>query len=498
MAADLLLGVDIGTTALKAGLFDLEGRMLAVAEADYPVSRPQPNWAEQDPNIWLVALVDALDQLEPSARQRGVSAIGVCGQVNTHIFVDEMGEPLRPAILWQDQRCASIAADLNTRVGSDEAFPKGFALDASSLICRAEWVRREDPELWDRAAYVLSPKDYLTTRLCLLKTPITDPISPIGLVDATGNYNARALSLVEGLANRMPLLERFDAPIGVVMRPNLSLLQDAMVVAGTMDAWGNLYGSGVVEHGDAMEVAGTSEILGVLSSECEPIPSVVSFPPVDGLYLHAGPTQAGGAALGWLAELVGSSRDEVIGVAGGAPPGSGGLIFLPHLLGERAPLWDSDARGAFIGLSSEHGTPHLCRAVLEGVAYSARHLLEELEKAALLQPEILNSSGGGSRSDLWCQIKADVLERPMARMRVTHSGCLGAALMAASGARLVPSLKEAASRMAAVESVFEPRANRHIYDELYELYRQLYLDLQPIHSALAELRRHERAIATAQ
>ena len=256
-----------------------------------------------------------------------------------------------------------------------------------------------------------------------------------------------------------------------------------------MDAWGSVYGSGVTDHGDAMEVAGTSEILALLSRERRPAAGVVSFLEVDGLSLHAGPTQAGGAALAWFAEIAGLSIGEAVERAGRAPAGAGGLIFMPHLLGERAPIWDSDMRGAFIGLSSEHTIDELCRAVLEGVAYSARHLLESLEQAGGVTPSQLRASGGGSQSDLWCQIKADVLDRSVARLGVRESGCLGAALMAASGVGLAESVRDAAREHVHIERVFDPTPARAVYDELYPLYRELQGALQPIHGALGELRR---------
>src|SRR5207249_973135 len=158
-------------------------------------------------------------------------------------------------------------------------------------------------------------------------------------------------------------------------------------------------------------------------------PGVVTFPPIDGAYLHAGPTQAGGDALRWFADLHALDLETVLASAAAAPPGSLGLVFLPYLAGERAPLWDADARGIFFGLSSGHSRAHEARAVLEGVAFSARHLLEILETAARLHVDALASSGGGARSDLWCQIKANVLNREIRRLRVLHSGVLGAALM---------------------------------------------------------------------
>ncbi len=490
MPGELVVGVDLGTTALKGGLFDLNGNLLSAAESDYPILRPRPDWAEHDPAAWLAALAEVLAALAASADSREAAAIGICSQVNTHVFVDARGEPLRPAILWQDQRCAEIAGELTERLAAAApATAKRFAFAPSFAVPRAEWLRREEPHLWERTRFMLSPKDFVTMHLCRLDTPRSDSVGSFDLVDDAGGYDPDLLALVEGLAQRLPILERFDAPIGTVERRDLPLIAGATVVAGTMDAWGNLYGSGVVEHGQAMEVAGTSEILGVLSRERHPTPGVVSFFAIDGHHLHAGPTQAGGAALAWFAHVVGRPLEDVLVSAATVGAGSDTSIFLPHLLGERAPLWDSEVRGGFVGLGSDHSLAHLSRAVLEGVAYSARHLLEELEKAAGVEPTELRASGGGSKSDLWCQIKADVLARPIARVAVRQSGCLGAALIAAAGAGLVDGLAEAATRAVRVERVFDPGVDRERYDELYSVYRDLYLALRPAHAGLARLRR---------
>jgi xylulokinase len=488
MAVELVVGVDLGTTALKAGLFDLDGNQLALAAAAYPISRPRPDRAEHDPDDWMDALAAVLTELACAADGRRATAIGICSQVNTHVFVDRHGEPLRPAILWQDQRCAEVAAELNAASGG------WFALAPSFVAPRAEWLRREEPALWEQTRYVLSPKDYMTMQLCELQTATSDPVSSFDVVDDSGVYDADIVVLVDGLEERLPQLDRMDAPLGAVGRSDLPLINGATVVVGTMDAWGSVYGSGVVEHGQAMEVAGTSEILGVLSRERHPTPGVVSFFAVDGLHLHAGPTQAGGAALAWFADLVRLPIAEVLSLAAGVAREP--VLFLPHLVGERAPLWDSDVRGCFLGVGSDHSLAQLCRVLLEGVAYSARHLLEEIERAAGLEPAVLHASGGGSQSDLWCQIKSDVLARPVARMRVRQSGCLGAALMAAAGAGLVEGLREAAARATQIERVFEPGVDRAPYDELYAIYRDVYHALKPTHAALAELRRQPTIIPT--
>jgi xylulokinase len=490
MPPEVLVGVDVGTTALKAALFDANGALLASGDRPYAIERPRSEWAEQDPAEWMDALSTALEALAAEAEGRQIAAVGICSQVNTHVFADGDGRSIRPAIIWQDQRCGTIAGELNERLARNAPGKAGeFAFSASSLPCHAEWVARYEPDVWAATRSILSPKDFVTNALCRPETPVTDPITPFDLVDGDGAYDADVVALVDGVSERLPILQPIDAVVGTVVADGFGLFDGAPVVTGTMDAWGSVYGSGLTEHGDAMEVAGTSEILGLFSRERHPTPGVVSFLAVDGLHLHAGPTQAGGAALAWFASLARLSISETLELAAAAERGAGQLIFMPHLLGERAPLWDSEVRGAFIGLSSVHTLADLCRAVLEGVAYSARHLLEALEQAGAVVAAEVRSSGGGAQSDLWCQIKADVLDRPVARLSVRHSGCLGAALMAASGAGLAGSVREAARRHVQVERVFEPHANRGVYDELYGLYRDLYGVMQPTHAALAALRR---------
>jgi xylulokinase len=478
----LLLGVDVGTTTAKAGVFDLDGRLLSFADSHYGIDRPQSDWAEQDPRTWWQAFVRIVDALAAGVDVTRIRAVGICSQVNTHVFLGEDGAELAPAIVWQDQRAANEAAALTALLAEAEV-----TVDASALVARAAWMQRYRGDVWETTRWILSPKDYLNHRLT--GQTATDVISPIGLVDADCRYDRRIVELVPGLPERLPPLRRFTDPLGRVQSTESRLPPEAEVVVATMDAWGNLYGSGVVEPGQAMEVAGTSEILGVLSERAEPTDGVVTFPPLDGTYLHAGPTQAGGDALRWFADTHALGLETVLTRAATAPPGSGGLVFLPYLAGERAPLWDAEARAVFFGLSSDHSLAHQARAVLEGVAFSARHLLETLEHAAGLHVDALASSGGGARSDLWCQIKADVLAREIRRLRVLQSGVLGAGLMAATGTGLAGDLRNAAAAAVEVADVFRPAPDRvALYDHLYRVYRELYPALQPAYRELSRFR----------
>jgi xylulokinase len=478
----LLLGVDVGTTTAKAGVFEVDGRLLALADSAYGIDRRQPDWAEQDPRTWWQAFVDLVEALAADVDVARIRAVGICSQVNTHVFVGADGAELAPAIVWQDQRAADEGAALTAELADSNE-----RIDASALVARAAWMQRYRSDVWEATRWILSPKDYLNLRLT--GEAATDLISPIGLVGADYRYDDHIVDLVPGLGERLPPLRHFTDALAHVHRNESRLRSEAVVVVATMDAWGNLYGSGVVEPGQAMEVAGTSEILAVLSQHAEFSDGVVTFPPLAGAYLHAGPTQAGGDALRWFADAHALELERVLACAATAPPGSLGLVFLPYLAGERAPLWDAEARGVFFGLSSDHSLAHEARAVLEGVAFSARHLLETLEEAAVVHVEALASSGGGARSDLWCQIKADVLDREIRRLRVLDSGVLGAALMAAAGTGLVGDLQDAAAAAVEVADVFRPTPDRvPRYDHLYGVYRGLYPALQPAYRELSRFR----------
>jgi xylulokinase len=488
-ASPLLLGVDVGTTAVKAAVFELDGRALASASLDYPIARPRPGWAQQDAEDWWGALLTVLERLGREADLRAVRSVGVCSQVNTHVPVDADGRALAPAIVWQDQRCAEIAASLDASLSDErrtELWDGPFKVDASFSLARAAWLAEHEPDVWERTAWLMLPKDYVNLRLT--GQAATDLMSPVGLVADDGRYRAGVLALVAGAAERQPPLRGFADALGVVTAPELPALAGATVAVGTMDAWGSIFGSGLVDHGVAMDVAGTSEIVGVASRHARPHPGVISFPPLDGIVVHAGPTQAGGDALRWWAATEGCEIGDVLAAAAEAPPGAGGLLFHPYLAGERAPLWDSQARASFFGIGSEHDRRHFARAVLEGVAFAARHLLETAETAAQVRVEVVNASGGGNRSDPWCQIKADVLGRRLDRLRVCDTGVLGAALMGAVAAGLFDDLRTAARRTVEPERAFEPGADSARYEPLYRIYRDLYEASRPTYAALAAWR----------
>jgi len=482
----ILAGFDVGTTAVKGVYFDADaGQVIAEASWKYELHRPREGYAEQDPADWLAGLQACRTALDAAAPGTQLAAIGICSQVNTHVFVDDRLAPVRQAISWQDQRCAGAGRELERRAGNDlqRIFGGPFAIDASYALSRALWLEQNEPVAWAASRWILSPKDFCVATLT--GAVRSDRVSPVGLVGDDGEYLGDALALVDGAAGRLPPLAEFDDCAGPTSGA-LGFPVGLPVSVGTMDAWSSLYGSGVVRAGQAAEISGTSEIVGVMSGVPGSAPGVISFPPVRGRYLHAGGTQAGGDALRWIAGMLGMTVDDALAAAVAADPRP--LVFLPHLAGERAPLWNADARAVFVGMTSNTTPGHVVRSVLEGVAHAARHLRECCEDAAGFRVGVLRLSGGGAQSPLWNQIRADAHRAVLEQVASTMTGCVGAAIMAGIAAGAGDDLEAWAAELVTVAREFSPDpAAADRLDGLYDVYRATYRALEDQFVALRRL-----------
>ena len=470
MAADLILGLDIGTTSVKAGVISLDGRLLAEFAETYPTARPASGIVEQDPADWTGRIDRSITAIVAAGLAPRIAAIGLTSQVNTHLFLDVAGRPLMPAMLWQDGRAAVEAAALDAAVPVAQKIAWWGApmpIDASHALARMVWVARHKPEIWKATATVALPKDYCLAHLT--GEWRTDPLSNIGMTDASGAYIPGVLALVPGAAERMIPLAGVTEMMGRVRRGHP--LAGVPVITATMDGWCALYGAGASHEGAGVYVGGTSEVLGIVANSVHPTPGVVVFPELGGVRLHAGPTQSGGAAVAWFCGLTDLTPAKLEAVVAARPRARLTPLFLPQLQGERAPLWNPALRGVFLGMDQATDLPDLGRAVYEGVALSARHVLEVLQRSAGQLPEELRCGGGGFRSALWMQIRANVLHRPMQRLQVNEPGLLGAAALAARGAGLFASLAEAQREMIRFDSAVQPDPATHgLYDELFGLY----------------------------
>lgn len=485
-AGELVLGIDIGTTSVKSSVFDLRGRRLHATSRPLPIHRKPGGIVEQDPQDWLDQVDAAIASAEAAGFLSRVAAVGVTSQVNTHVMIDRDGRALAPAIIWQDVRAASEAAELDARISPEERLrwwgaPMG--IDASHALARMAWMERHRPNVWERTEAVLLPKDFVIRALAGGR--VSDPMSNIGLVGSDLNYVRDLLALLPGAAERLPDLVPATSVAGWTrLAPGMS---DVPVAVGVMDAWAGFFGVGLRNDGDAAYLSGTSEVLAAAADRGSGERGILVFPRLDGLKVHAGPTQSGGASVAWYCELFDTTPEGMAAEVDAAGPEVRTPLFLPHLAGERAPIWDTAARGAFLGLEPAMGRAALARGVFEGVALSARLVAEALDRSTGRQIDAFSCGGGGFQSDAWNQIRADVTGRVLRRTSVLEAGALGAAALGAVAAGLQPDLSNALADLVTYDRNYEPDPRQTArYDEVFALYRPAYEALKAVNKTLSQ------------
>lgn len=485
---ELVVGLDLGTSGVKAGAFDVEGRQLARAFAPYVTRVPSPGWAEQEPEAWWGACCRATREVAArvdAARVRGVCVVGLSPAL---VCVDGAGKSVRPAPIWRDRRAGREAAELIERLGPHAAF---------GPLPQLLWLRRHDPGAYAATRLALESFEYLALALTgeAVSIPALGPgtgasaakVAAIGLEPAL--FPARACALGATVGELAP-----DAARATGLPPGVP------VVAGTIDAFAAWIGTATLDPGVACNTAGTTDGLALVADGpvSDPRGRVHAVPHVvGGTWIVGGAMSSGGCTLDWfvgrfydgVAEPYRAAEEE----AGGAPPGAGGLVVLPYVVGERSPINDPDARCVFFGIGAEHSRAHLARALLESVAFAVRDVCETLVELGATIDEV-RVAGGGSRSRVWSQIRADVLGRPVRVPDVPDSSLLGAAATAAAGVGLYPDLATASRAMARFRTVVEPDPTATArYDELFEIYRAIYAHLKDDFARLARLRRARQA-----
>ncbi|TMD53272.1 MAG: xylulokinase [Chloroflexi bacterium] len=487
----VLVGLDVGTTGVRVLAVNREGAIVASAGRRYALTMPRPGWTEQEPDDWWNAARDALSEVAGAVEGR-VDGIGLTGQMHGAVFLDGGGKSIRPAILWNDQRTEAQCREITAKVGANRLLevcgnPALTGFQAPKLL----WLREEEPDAYRRVARVLLPKDYIRYRLT--GELATDPSDASGtlLLDLRSRaWSQELLDRLEVPREWLPAVVESSGQTGQVGRSlaeELGLGPHVPVAAGAGDNAAAAIGVGVVAPGVGVSSIGTSGVVFAPSDAFTPDGAgrVHAFcHAVPGGYHLMGVTLAAGAALEWWRGLFNppSTPEQLAELAATAAPGSGGLLFLPYLYGERSPLLDPRARGAFVGLTASHGAAELTRAVMEGVVFSLRESLEII--AELAPVEAIRATGGGARSRLWAQLQADVYNRPVALMGVEEGAAYGAALLAGVAAAIYPDL-EAASQLTRVRETIEPdRSTRSVYDELFGTYLTLYPGLSGAMHAL--------------
>lgn len=472
----MIIGIDVGTTRVKASLFSIDGEMLDHFSATYPTVRREGGWVEQDPQDWIDLILESLRRFATAHDLANVQSIGICSQVNTHVFVGADGNALAPAIIWQDIRAHEAASQLNGRISDEDRirwWGTPMPVDASHCLSRMQWMHDTHPDIWEKTRWVMLPKDYCI--LVLTGAVSTDPIANVGLIDQKLDYAAELLALLPGAAEKLAPIHGMATVAGTI-KQGLHAAETPVAV-GTMDAWGGMLGVGAIDNGVAFYLSGTSETLGILSEDIEPTEGVIAFPKAENIQLHVAPTQSGGASIHWFCTLFDLTPEQMAEAAQAVSYADDIPLFLPHLQGERAPVWDATARGMFLELDASTTSHHLARAVYEGVAFSARWVFEALQQSANRKPLSLRCGGGGFQTDVWNQIRTDILGVELQRNAIADPGVLGAAGLASVAAGLYPTLGAAFGQLVEIDRTYipSPETKSH-YDAKFKRYKQAYFN----------------------
>ena len=492
-----VVGIDVSTTATKALVIDVQGRVVGTGVAHYDYEMPRPMWTEQDPLVWWEATCSAVRSALARAgvSEGDVEAVGLTGQMHGSVLLDEAGDVVRPAILWNDQRTSLECQEIRRRVGRERLIAvtgndalTGFT--APKLL----WVANNEPENWERVSTILLPKDYVRFRLTGTRAVDVAGGSGTILFDLAGR--TWSPEILDALGIRDDLCPpAFEGPevTGRISPEGASatgLVKGTPVVAGGGDQSANAVGLGAVEPGITALSLGTSGVVFAVSEG----PSIDRDARVQA-FCHAVPERwhlmgtmlSAAGSLRWLRDALapGVDFDQLLGGASEVPPGSDGLIFLPYLSGERTPHPDPMARGAFVGLTLTHDFRHMTRAVLEGVAFGLRDGLDLMVEAGVPRPQSVRVSGGGSRSQLWLQIIADVLETRIDRVATEEGAAFGAGILALVGVGEFSSGVDATEALVRVEPSVRPSELSGSYRDLHTSYRALYPALRSTFHALS-------------
>jgi xylulokinase len=497
------LGIDAGTTAMKAVLFDQEGRALGQASQEYQLLTPAPDRAEMEPERYWQACCHCTRSLlaETGVDPQEIAALAISSQGETLVVVDEAGDPLYPAIVWLDNRSQAEADQVRARFGVEMVFEVTGQPEITPTwpATKILWLRRHEPQVFERAHKFLLLEDYLLFRFtgrfvadpCLLSSSLLFDIRRKA-------WWAEMLGFIGLTPDRLPTVQESGQGVGEL---TADAARETGLWAGTVAATGGMdqalaaLGAGNTRPGLITENTGGA--LAIVATLEEPV-----FDPQGGIpcHYHALPDtyyllpwcQTAGMALRWFRDVFGQEEQEgakrsgadaydlLTAAAAEVPPGAEGLVALPHLMGAACPEFNPVARGVWFGIGLHHTKAHFVRAILEAVAYMLRRNVETLEELGVEVQEI-RALGGGAHSPLWNQIKADALGVPVVTVNTEEVACLGAAILAGTAVGLYPSPEEAAQKLVTAQDRWRPDpAVKPIYDHGYAMYVRLYASLEEL------------------
>lgn len=483
----VILGIDIGTSSIKAMMLDSDQGSIAVRAKEYRVDIVKPDYAEQNPEMWWRSLTEVLHELKMAypKEYEAISAVGYSGQMHGLVLVDQNGTPVRPAILWLDQRAKEQLREIEGKMTEEEMgtvfcnrVSAGFAFP--SLL----WVKEREPQVFAKASYLLSVKDYIRFKMTAEIGAEAVDASSMTLFD-TGKRDW-AWDVIErfGLPRYLfPKAAESSDIAGAISRQcsvETGLREGVLVIYGMGDHMAQSIGNGVIHAGTLISNIGTGGQISAFSENLvydKKLRTNTFCHAVKHAYAIFGATLCSGMSLTWIRKNLLHMEDynEVNLAAEKAASGSDGLIYLPYLSGERTPHMNPGAKGMFFGMTLAHDRRHFLRAVMEGVVFSLKDCLKVLQEQGV-DAQIVIASGGGAASDVWLQIQADILQKPVQACAVREQACLGSCILAGVGTGIFKSIEEGCEKFVVMkDKIYIPAPeNKVIYEENYRIFNELY------------------------
>lgn len=490
-----IMGIDLGTGSVKTVLFDQHGHEIAYDAEEYEVYQPHNGWSEQEPEEWWSAVVNTMRNTMLKATDvhpEDVVGIGLSGQMMGLVNLDKDGKPLRRAILWNDARTSEAAEHVRDLISDEKMMeincnPVRPGLTAAKI----QWVKENQPKVWEHTEHILLPKDYIRYRLTgEFATEVSDA-SATQLLDVRNRCWSKELCDAMGVKESM-LPKMYESPdiTGYLTQEAanaVGLTTKTAVVGGAGDNAAGAVGTGVVSPGRAMTTVGTSGTVFAYSDEpaMDPQARVYTFcMAVPGAWHFMGSVNSAGNSLKWYRNLFYPEDMDYLKInedVAASAPGANNLIYLPYLTGEQSPHFNLECRAGFVGLSATHTKGDITRAVMEGITYALRDVLTAIEESGI-EPDVMRMCGGGSKSPLWRQMMADIYNMPVVIPSINseNAAALGAAILAAVGCGLYPTVKDACDSIIDMrEETYDPdEAVREKYDATYKAYDALYPSLK--------------------
>ena len=504
-----LIGVDVGTQSVRSCLFDLSGAIVASATRPLQTTFPKPAWAEQDPEAWWRAAVETLQEIMQASRvnPKDVAGLSYDCTACTVVALAEDGTPLHPALLWMDERAHAEAEEVSA-TGHEILKYCGGKVSPQWMIPKGRWLERHEPSVFARARWIVDQADFFTYRFTgRMTASLNNATAKWNYVRPLGGWPAEFLRAAnaEQLAAKWPTevlpVGRFLGRIQEAVAQEVWLSPETVVAQGGIDAHAGEIALGAVGAGDLALILGSSTChmaqspTPVFANIWGPYPDAL----VEGMFTLEGGQTATGSIIQWLVEHFGAeavgqatSRGQDVyayldDLAETVPPGSEGLLVLDYFQGNRTPYKDPLARGTVVGLTLKHTLAHLYRAVVEGICFGTRQILEDMAAHGFRLTRVV-AGGGGAKSRLWTQIQADVLGHPIHLPRDKETMALGAAIWAGLGAKLFANYQEAIGRMVHIERAVAPAPERRaVYDRFYRQYVALYPAARSVMHAMANL-----------